>query len=90
MNGITGSFDFTVCENSAFQLSMLLVAHPAQSVDTCIQAFGSFSRPYIVEVSFRLTVTNPTVLTQRKIKVVLGSDCNTTETASEILNVVGK
>lgn len=87
------TFDFTVCEsleNSAFYPSMLLLGRIAPPIETCIQAFGSFSRPYIVEVSFRSNVTDPSVLTQRKIKTVLSGDCSSTEAASGTLIVVGK
>ena len=86
-------FDLRVCESidsSAFEPSMLLLGHLSQAADNCLQAFGSYSTPYLVEVSFNLTVDNPSVLTERKVKIVLGNSCDAAGIVSGIVNVVGE
>lgn len=87
------SFKFSVCEsinNLAFVRSSILLASQAQPlVESCVQAFGSFSTPYRIEVGFNGSVINPSMLTQRKIKLVMGNHCDSA-VSSGVIDVVGK
>ena len=86
--------DSVVCEDGGeagteFQPSNVLQTRSAVPVSTCLQGFGTFSQPYLINVKVRDSST-PMELTERRIKVVLGSKCNSTELSSSVLSVIGK
>lgn len=87
-----GSLETTVCESvddGPFQPSSVLETRTARPLRGCLQPFGSFSQPYVVDVKFNESITDTAVLTERKIMMVLGSDCNTDEVHSGIFSVIG-
>lgn len=89
----TGTLKTTVCESvggSTFGPSEVLLTRAATPLRSCLQAFGSFSRPYAVHVRFNETITDSSVLTERKMVVVLGADCDTAAVRSGVFNVIGQ
>lgn len=86
---------FTVCESSGsdiFQPSSLLRHRLATAKDMCMIAskFPHFSRPYTVRVRFEDSVSDSSELTERRVKLVLGNNCNNAAVRSDELTVIGK
>ena len=87
-----GAPETTVCEsvgNGPFQPSAVLETRTATPLRGCLSAFGSFSQPYVVDVRFNESVSDTSALTERKLMVVLGGDCNADGIRSGIFNVIG-
>lgn len=91
----TGEFTFSVCERFSgggpFQRSEIFIARTAMTIRTCQFAFGRFSQPYILAVIFKSSISDSSVLTERMIMVVLGTNCNIDDEQlhSRELNVIG-
>lgn len=92
LEGPTGALETTVCEsvaNAPFRLSTVLMTRRATPIRSCLQAFGSFSQPYEVDVRFKQSFSDSSALTERKIVVVLGDDCDATGIRSSVFKVIG-
>lgn len=89
----TRAIETTVCDSisdAPFQTSKLLLTRRVTPLRSCLQAPGVFSQPYIVEVRLNESFNNSSAaLTERKIMVVLGSNCSTIGIRSGIFNVIG-
>jgi len=82
----------TLCDDSSgsFQPSTILKANPPQRFDflPCMSGFGEYFNAKEIRVQFKYSFDS-SALTERRVKVVLGSDC-TGNISSKPLRVIGK
>lgn len=86
----TGTLETIVCESigdSPLRPSEVLLTRTTTPLRSCLQEFGSFSQPYVVDVRVR---RDSSILTERKVVVVFGTDCDTAEIRSRVFNVIGQ